>query len=221
MRIKVCGMKHNIEEVASLGPDFLGLIFWEGSPRAFSGLLPSLPDPPEKVGVFVDAPLEEVLTKIKAYGLRLVQLHGNESPSFCGALKERLAGSEFPGTEVGIIKVFSVKGSFDFNRLRPYEAVCDYYLFDAKGELPGGNGYGFDWQLLAGYPSRKPYFLSGGIGAAELPILQEFIKQPVARYCYAVDVNSRFESEPGRKIIPELRKFINAVSPGTETTQQL
>ncbi len=171
MRIKVCGMKHNIEEVASLGPDFLGLIFWEGSPRAFSGLLPSLPDPPEKVGVFVDAPLEEVLTKIKAYGLRLVQLHGNESPSFCGALRERLAGSEFPGTEVGIIKVFSVKGSFDFNRLRPYEAVCDYYLFDAKGELPGGNGYGFDWQLLAGYPSRKPYFLSGGIGAAELPKL--------------------------------------------------
>jgi len=207
MKVKVCGMKHNAEEIARLGPDYLGFIFWPGSPRYFEGAFPSLPKMQGKVGVFVDASLEEILAKIQNFQLNLVQLHGSESPAFCRRLQNALGN-----VKVAIIKVFSVKDSFDFNELTPFEDVCDFYLFDTWGKRPGGNGYGFDWHLLAGYPSLKPYFLSGGIGLEDLQELQEFFKRPEALLCHAVDVNSRFETEPGMKKTRELEEFINIVS---------
>jgi phosphoribosylanthranilate isomerase len=108
---------------------------------------------------------------------------------------------------VEVIKVFSINDKFNFDKLKVYEAVCDYYLFDTKGELPGGNGYTFNWQVLEDYPSQKPYFLSGGIGLGELETLQDFLKKPYAKHCMAIDVNSKFELEAGRKKIDELEKF--------------
>ena len=80
-------------------------------------------------------------------------------------------------------------------------------MFDTKGELPGGNGYTFDWSVLKNYPSQKPYFLSGGIGLNELEKIQSFLNTPASKYCYAIDVNSKFELEPGLKKIDELEKF--------------
>ncbi|MEA1786821.1 phosphoribosylanthranilate isomerase [Arenibacter sp. GZD96] len=200
MKLKVCGMKYseNIREVAALKPDYLGFIFWEPSKRYFEGTIPELPKTIKKVGVFVDALLDVIIEKTQQYRLHSVQLHGSESPEFCQQLK---------ALPIEIIKVFSVGSDFDFGQLKPYETVCDYYLFDTKGKLPGGNGYTFDWTVLKKYPSTKPYFLSGGIGLEDAATLKDFLNRTESTYCYAVDVNSRFEVEPGLKDVGKLKKF--------------
>ncbi len=201
MNLKVCGMKYpdNISEVAALQPNYLGFIFWKSSKRYFDGTIPNLSDKIKKVGVFVDAALEEVNEKVQQFHLQAVQLHGAESPSYCQQLKQN---------NVEIIKVFSVGVDFEFSQLEPYEQVCDFYLFDTKGELPGGNGYAFEWKLLENYPSTKPYFLSGGIGLEDADSLKEFFIKPESKHCYAIDVNSKFELEPGLKDIEKIKEFL-------------
>lgn len=222
-------MKHNIGEVASLSPDYLGFIFWEGSPRHFNGHIPHLGPGIRKVGVFVDAPIAEILEKVAAFRLDAVQLHGKESPAYCARLKTGLRTAmarpdnsrDHFGTEkspkrkvVELIKVFSIKDSFDFDTLKPYEAACDYYLFDSKGKLPGGNGYSFTWSVLENYPSDKPYFLSGGIGPDSLEKLADFLRSSASEYCYAIDVNSAFETKPGLKDTEKLSIFMNTLYTG-------
>lgn len=108
---------------------------------------------------------------------------------------------------VEIIKVFSIKDEFNFNALKPYETVCNYFLFDTKGKLPGGNGYTFNWNVLNKYPSTKPFFLSGGIGLDEVEKIKEFTQSEASKYCYALDVNSKFEIKPGLKNIELLNYF--------------
>ena len=111
-----------------------------------------------------------------------------------------------------IIKVFSIKDEFDFSVLNDYEDVCDYFLFDTKGKSPGGNGYTFNWDVLKDYPSTKPYFLSGGIGLNSIKKIKAFKESIASKYCYAIDVNSKFEIEPGLKNIEELEKFKNELN---------
>ena len=211
MKLKVCGNRDNIEEVVKVAPDYMGFIFWEPSKRFFKGSLPELPKPIKKVGVFVDAEIPEVLEKVREYQLDGVQLHGSETPGYCRELKEGFSKSGFQQRPNSwppeIIKVFSIKNSFDFSVLEPYEAVCDFYLFDTKGKLPGGNGYTFDWGVLKNYPSTKPFFISGGIGLGEKKKLTEFLKTEVGQYCQVVDINSRFEIEPGLKDMDQLMEF--------------
>lgn len=202
MKLKVCGMKYpeNMLAVANLQPDYLGFIFWEPSSRFFNGTMANIPADIKKVGVFVDASISDIVNTITTYDLQAVQLHGKESPDFCKALSSELQGIE-------IIKVFSIKDDFDFQLLSPYEKVCDYFLFDTKGKLPGGNGYTFSWEVLQAYPSTKPYFLSGGIGLEEAGKVTEFLSRPESEYCYAIDVNSKFEIKPGEKDIALLKAF--------------
>ena len=246
LKLKICGMKRNTAEVAALRPDYLGFIFWEPSSRFFNGELPNISADINKVGVFVDASVEEILAKVVQYDLQAVQLHGKESPKFCEQLRRKAkelntklsqtsqraevidAGSTHSGNQLGtlsndtvgqagktanaktnlnIIKVFSIKDNFDFRVLEPFEQACDYYLFDTKGKLPGGNGYTFDWNVLANYSSTKPYFLSGGIGLEDADAIIAFMKQPEAEYCFGIDVNSKFEVEAGRKNIKNLNIF--------------
>jgi len=206
MKLKICGMSHNIEEVARLHPDYLGFIFWKPSKRFFDGTIPELHDNTSKVGVFVDANIDEIINRTNTYGLNAIQLHGNESPEFCENLKKRFKNQNI---NVEIIKVFSIKDSFDFSQLSPYEKSSDFFLFDTKGKLPGGNGYQFNWEVLKGYPSKKPYFLSGGIGLEELDNVLEFLQKEESEYCHAIDINSRFEISPGLKDIDKLKKFKN------------
>jgi phosphoribosylanthranilate isomerase len=195
MKLKICGMKfpENILKVGALLPDFMGFIFWEKSSRYFDGEIPRLPKYIKKVGVFVDESIENIQSKIEKYNLDCIQLHGTESVEFCQKLKE---------IPIEIIKVFSIKDNFDFEILREFESVCDYFLFDTKGELPGGNGATFDWNLLKKYPSNKPFFLSGGIGIEEIKLLK-IMNLPV----YGIDVNSKSETEPGLKNIELLKSF--------------
>ena len=191
-------MKSNPDEVAALGPDYMGLIFWEKSPRFVNGRMPSISNKVKKVGVFVNASIEEILAKVAQYGLKLVQLHGQETPELCKKIQ---------AVGIKVIKVFGVDEDFDFSVLTPYEAVCDYYLFDTKGKLPGGNGYTFDWELLEHYPSTKPFFLSGGIGMENIDDILTFLYRPESKYCHAIDINSRFEIQPGHKDTEALKRF--------------
>ncbi len=193
MKLKICGMKYpeNILEVSQLLPDYLGFIFYEKSSRHFDGEIPKIPSSIKKVGVFVDACLEEINSKIKKYDLDLIQLHGHETPEFCQNLKQ---------DNIEIIKVFSVDDDFDFEILNQYENVCDYFLFDTKGKLHGGNGVTFNWQILEKYKSQKSLFLSGGIGIDEISKIKT-LNLPI----YAIDVNSKFEIKPGLKNINLVR----------------
>jgi phosphoribosylanthranilate isomerase len=193
MKLKICGMKYpdNITEVGSLLPDYMGFIFWEKSARYFDGIIPNLPKSIKKVGVFVNQSQEDILSKISKYDLQAIQLHGHESVAFCQELKNKI------DTKIELIKVFSADENFDFEVLKPYESVCDYFLFDTKGKLPGGNGTTFDWQILNQYNSVKPFFLSGGIGIDEVATIKEILKTNLP--IYAIDVNSKFEIEPGLK----------------------
>lgn len=199
MKLKICGMKYpdNILEVGTLLPDYMGFIFWEKSARYFDGDLPNLPKSIRKVGVFVNESIPVILEKIAKYDLQAIQLHGHESVEFCKDLKSEIDAA------IEIIKVFSVDDTFDFNVLEPFETVCDYFLFDTKGKLPGGNGTTFDWKVLANYPSSKPFFLSGGIGLEEMDAVNEIFKTNLP--VYAIDVNSKFEIEPGLKNINHVR----------------
>ncbi|MEN9980836.1 MAG: Phosphoribosylanthranilate isomerase [Bacteroidota bacterium] len=201
VKLKICGMKYpdNILEVGSLLPDYMGFIFWEQSARYFDGQLPDLPQSIKKTGVFVNASQEEIAAKATKYNLQAVQLHGQESVAFCKELKEHF------GNAIEIIKVFSVDSAFDFDQLKPFEMVCDYFLFDTKGKLPGGNGTTFDWKVLENYGSKKSFFLSGGIGVNEIELVNEILKTDLP--IYAIDLNSKFEIEPGLKNTKLLSSF--------------
>ncbi|MEN9907379.1 MAG: hypothetical protein RLZZ540_520 [Bacteroidota bacterium] len=197
MKTKICGMKYpdNILEVGSLLPDYMGFIFWEKSARFFDGVIPNLPQSIKKVGVFVNETVENIIKKVQKHDLQAVQLHGKESVEFCLNLKAEF--QNLKQVQIEIIKVFSVADDFDFSVLAPFEAVCDYFLFDTKGKLPGGNGTTFDWKVLENYPSTKPFFLSGGIGIDEMDAVNAILKTNLP--VYAIDVNSKFEIEPGLK----------------------
>ena len=206
MKLKICGMKYpeNIVEVGSLLPDYMGFIFWEKSARYCNGIIPELPKSIKKVGVFVNASLDEILEKIKTHDLQAIQLHGNESVEFCESLKKNTPKL------IDVIKVFPILDTFDFGILNSYETVCDYFLFDTKGKLPGGNGTTFDWKVLENYPSTKPFFLSGGIGLEELDSVNEILKTNLP--IYAIDVNSKFEIEPGLKNVQLCKDAMNLVN---------
>ena len=197
--LKICGMRDNTSEIAALMPSYLGFIFYEKSPRFFTGTIPELPKTVKKVGVFVDADTAFISAKIKSYDLDVVQLHGAESPALCQTIS---------GVEVW--KVFSIKDAFNFDELEAYEPVVDKFLFDTKGNDKGGNGFTFDWQVLKDYKSTKPIVLSGGIGLEEVENIKDILASdlPIA----VIDVNSRFELSPGLKKKKALRAFKKALA---------
>ena len=198
MKLKVCGMreKKNIISLTDLKPNYIGFIFWISSTRYVDQSTPSLPEAIKKTGVFVDATIDFIKSMVQNHQLKAVQLHGEETPDYCSIIQKF-------GVEV--IKSFSIKDQFDYNKINIYEDYCDYYLFDTKGKLPGGNGYAFDWTLLNAYPSEKPFFLSGGIGPNELIKIKDLINTSLP--VYAIDVNSKFEYSPGLKNIDLIRQF--------------
>ena len=205
MKLKVCGMREqeNIEGLLALRPNYMGLIFFAKSPRNVDeSLNPAWVKAQDidKVGVFVNADLATIEEKVHRYGLSLVQLHGKETPTLCAQV--RALGVE-------VIKVFSVGEAFDFAQLQAYEEVVDYFLFDTKGKAPGGNGVVFNWQLLEAYPSKVPFFLSGGINPENVAQIEAYDFP----YLHAIDVNSGFEIRPGYKdldLLSQLSKQLAA-----------
>ncbi|MCH3884454.1 phosphoribosylanthranilate isomerase [Tenacibaculum aquimarinum] len=218
----------NIQQVADLQPDYLGFIFYEKSKRNFEGIIPELPKSIKKTGVFVNEYLEIVISLVEEYRLDAIQLHGDESVEYVSELKSKLAERRTLFIEenklqkkkknkqyvadlpIEIIKVFGIKDEFDFDVLKPYEEVVDYFLFDTKGKERGGNGVTFDWRVLAEYQFSKPFFLSGGIGIEQVKEIEEILKTDLP--IYALDVNSQFEIEAGLKSVENIKKFKDEIS---------
>ncbi|HER40141.1 MAG TPA: phosphoribosylanthranilate isomerase [Salinimicrobium catena] len=202
----------NIREVALLHPDYMGLIFYEASPRHVQEEIEEAPSGVKKTGVFVNAPEEYVLEKVQKYDLSAVQLHGEESAEFCRSLRNAVSGT---GKKVELIKVFGVKEEFNFRVLDAYEGIVDLFLFDTKGRNRGGNGITFNWEILKKYKSPTPFFLSGGIGPEEVSeikkLYRHFEENDKAYLFYGIDVNSKFETAPGLKNAEKLKTFREAL----------
>ncbi len=201
LKVKICGMKYanNILEIIPFNPDYLGFIFYENSLRNYTeNEIIAIPSSTKKVGVFVNAAYEEINSKIEHYQLDCVQLHGNESPDLCEKIKSN---------HIEVIKAFSIHEDFDFASLNKYKNHVNYFLFDAKGKLPGGNGIIFDWTLLDKYTLNIPFFLSGGIGLTNVNSIKTFLQTGISKYCYAIDVNSRFENKPGVKNASKIKRL--------------
>jgi phosphoribosylanthranilate isomerase len=203
VKIKVCGMRDvlNIAEVAMLNPEYIGLVFYEQSPR-FAGrlnerVLNVLSSKTSSVGVFVNAKPEHVVELAEHYQLKLLQLHGNEAPEYCAELKAKY--------NYEIIKAFGIKSEDDFSKTLDYEGICDYFLFDTKTELHGGSSKKFDHNLLNSYKGKTPFFLSGGIDLQDA----ESILANRHELCIGVDINSRFEISPGIKNVGRVKQFID------------
>ena len=206
MKIKVCGMKnpYNIRELAQLPIDFMGLIFYTKSPRYIGDLTPEvldvLPENIGRVGVFVNEDLQVVVDSINKYRLNYVQLHGNESPEYYLNLKEF-------SPEIKIIKAFSIAEASDLEKTDNYENKVDYFLFDTKTPQYGGSGQKFDWSILNDYKGNTPFFLSGGISAEDALLIRKLENNRIV----GLDLNSKFEIEPGLKNIELLHRFINEI----------
>ena len=212
MMIKVCGMRDadNIREVErlrvgdgtsgmALGIDMMGFIFWPKSSRYVSERPEYLPTKCKRVGVFVDATVDAIRQHIINYSLDIIQLHGHESPDFIRQFRLLC------GDSIAIIKAFNIATATDLGATAPYAGLVDYFLFDTKGPSVGGNGEKFDWSILKAYNGDTPFLLSGGIG----PDDAERIKSFRHHKCIGIDLNSRFEIEPGIKDIVKLKTFLN------------
>ncbi|MGO9247956.1 MAG: phosphoribosylanthranilate isomerase [Solirubrobacteraceae bacterium] len=207
-RVKICGITDlaDAELAVELGAWAIGMVFFQGSPRRCSieqaqRIAAALQRRVELCGVFVNAPLEQVVRTSEDLGLTMVQLHGDEGPAFCGEVPRR--------TGARVIKAAQVSGPGDIRDLERYHV--DFHLLDARarargGEnLRGGTGETFDWTLLAGRRATTPLILSGGLNADNVAGAIERVRP------YAVDSASGTERAPGHKDAARLRAFFDAV----------
>ena len=203
--IKVCGMRdaENIREVEALGIGMMGFIFYPKSSRYVSERPAYLPQKCKRVGVFVDATIDDIRQHIADYGLDVIQLHGHESPELIRELRSQV--SDF---RLQVIKAFNIATKEDLDATTPYEGLVDYFLFDTKGPSVGGNGEKFDWSVLDGYSGPTPFLLSGGIGPDDADRVKA-IRHP---QCAGIDLNSRFELSPAFKDIYLLQEFLNVLN---------
>lgn len=201
--LKVCGMKvpGNIRGLVDLHPDFIGFIFYPKSPRYATDLdedtVLRIPISIKRVGVFVNEDLSKILEIAKKYGLEYIQLHGDEDLDFAKELKAK---------RLKVIKVFRVMDSIPVSA-KKYEGVADYFLFDTATAAYGGSGRHFDWNILKNYNLETPFLLSGGIQRSDLERIQSFDIDKLV----GIDVNSRFELEPGMKDLALLKELKEAL----------
>jgi phosphoribosylanthranilate isomerase len=201
--IKVCGMKdpENIAEVIKLKPNYMGFVLYYRSPRFIDqvkaeDLVKNIPASIVKTAVLVNEPIENAIKIAESGIFDIIQLHGNETPEYCKTLS----------VYIKIIKAFSVSDTLPEN-LREYQHYCSMFLFDTAGEKVGGTGKKFNHNLLNNYSSDTNFILSGGISPADA----EYIKSIKNEKMIGVDLNSRFETEPGIKNISLLKTFIDKI----------
>ncbi len=196
-----------VRQLDEMGVDFAGFIFYPKSPRYVVNRLPGEQLKKTKlrlgkVGVFVHASYEEVMKEVDTYGLDMVQLHGDETPRFC----EQVANY------VTVIKGFRLGDNDPIDWItRPYEEYCDMFLFDTLGAGYGGTGKKFKWDILKDTTVSKLFFLSGGIEPGDTEKLKEFAKEPVAKKLFSIDINSKFELEPGVKDMEKIKTMLEGL----------
>ncbi|KAB2814952.1 MAG: hypothetical protein BGP01_04085 [Paludibacter sp. 47-17] len=212
MKIKICGMRQrdNILDVAALKPDYLGLIFYPGSARYVA----TAEDFPLDelaalctIGVFVDEQPALVLEKVKQFGLKGVQLHGQESAAECAFYKQQ-------GLEV--LKAVSVASSRDLQQPERYQGCVDLIVLDTKTAGHGGSGKKFDWDLLDHYTAPIPFLLGGGIGADDAAIIRALNHPQLA----GLDLNSRFEIAPACKDVKKIETFLAGLKAGEKESSK-
>ena len=203
----------NIRQVAELGVNWIGMVFWDKSPRnvtmipTYAGIIPDRGSDigsfkAKRVGVFVDEMPQNIITRVVNYKLDLVQLHGHETPTLIRNLRRTLDPDIRPGVQ--FIKAISVGGCNDIAAYKDYADCVDYFLFDTKCPTVGGSGSQFDWSVLDAYDGDLPFLLSGGIGPDDAERVRNFHHPK----CIGIDLNSRFETEPGLKDITKLKQFL-------------
>ncbi len=211
MIVKVCGMRDpdNIRAIEKSGSDWMGFIFYPQSPRYVARKPAYLPEHTKRIGVFVSPTFEEVMTRVKAFGLHGVQLHGKVWPEECLKLRQ---------TGLTVIRALPADGQLN-DLTAPFLGCVDYFLFDTPTDRHGGSGSTLDWQILSTYLGHVPFLLSGGISPASVPKLAYFA-HPLWQ---GIDLNSRFETQPGLKSPQAIGSFINAfraLSPQNGIRQQ-
>jgi len=219
--VKVCGMRdgENIRQVAELGADYIGMIFWSKSPRnvtmipTHAGIIPdransqlsTLGSQFKRVGVFVDEMPQNIITRVVNYKLDVVQMHGHESATVIRNLRATLDPDIHQGIQFW--KAVSISSRSDLDICKDYEDCVDAFVFDTKCACMGGSGQQFDWSVLSDYDGEKPFLLSGGIGPDDAERIKTFHHPK----CMGIDLNSRFETEPGLKDIDKLKAFIQTI----------
>lgn len=211
MRVKFCGITNldDAAEAVRLGAWAVGLIHFDASPRCVEPavavqIAAAFRRKCEVVGVFVNPELDEVGKAVEDAGLTMVQLNGNEGPSFCAEVARR--------TGVKVIKAIHVSSAADVHAAEAFRT--DFHLFDRGGKgLWGGTGQSFDWELLRDHHSEVPAILAGGLRPENVAAAIA-----VARP-YAVDVASGVESEPGRKDHAAMTAFFEAAQPAGAPTR--
>jgi phosphoribosylanthranilate isomerase len=212
-KVKICGITnlHDAELAVELGAWALGMIFYEASPRRCAPaeaerIVATLRRKVELCGVFVNAPLEQVVAFTEDLGLTMLQFSGEEGPSFCAEATRRNGAR--------VIKAAQVAGPGDVRDLERFHV--DFHLLDArakdpsKRDLRGGTGETFDWSLVRARRSKVPLILSGGLSADNVVAGIE------ATHPFAVDTASGTEATPGHKDPQRLRAFFEAVASTAE-----
>lgn len=201
MIIKVCGMRdadniRQLDETKLI--DWMGFIFFGKSSRNVESLPDYMPKNCKRVGVFVNEPIESILSKVEEFGFDLVQLHGHEDVEYIKQLKASLPN------DVQIIKMIQIATLDDIYATSQYEGIVDYFLFETKCEGYGGSGQKFDWDILKNYNGTTPFILTGGIGPDDADKVKAFTHPQFA----GIDLNSKFEVSPALKDIDLLKNFI-------------
>ena len=205
MRIKVCGMTlpEQAGALEEMGATLAGFIFYPKSPRFMGNKISpekmkQIKGKIAKVGVFVNATYDELMKTVEAYRLDIVQLHGDETPKYC----EKIADY------ISVIKAFRLSDNDNIEwMVRPYQDVCDMFMFDTMGSGYGGTGKKFNWEVLNQSSISKPFFLSGGIEPRDEERLKEFSEAPASKNLFAIDINSRFEVTAGIKNMDKVKTF--------------
>jgi phosphoribosylanthranilate isomerase len=202
LKLKVCGMRNlaNVGEIGTIRPDYVGFIFYQKSPR-YVGLNFSLATENftfEPVGVFVNETTDSILSSLKNIGSTIAQLHGDESPDDCKKLRDN---------GIRVIKAIPVGNVISTSELKKYNRAVDYFLFDTKGKLYGGNSARFDWNLLDTYQDELPFLLSGGIRIEDLNEVPRIANPRL----YGIDINSGVEASPGLKDPSLVRRVKEAI----------
>lgn len=201
LKVKICGMRkpQNIEEVNLLNPDYLGFIFYSDSPRNMNNNPDAIPETKAKrVGVFVNSDIETIIKKAREFKLTTIQLHGNESPKVCSLIMEL-------GYEV--FKAFKIDDNTTVKEIEPFKDACTAFLFDTNTPLHGGSGVKFNWSKLDEIAQVGKFFLSGGITADDADEILGLNYENLI----GVDLNSKFETEPGLKNINLLQGFMDKI----------
>ncbi|MDQ3571309.1 MAG: phosphoribosylanthranilate isomerase [Actinomycetota bacterium] len=200
MRVKFCGITtlSDARAAAELGAWAIGLNHWEGSPRRCDAATATeigiaLQRRLEVVGVFVNAPIDDIVRAAENERLSMVQLHGDEGLQFCHEVGRR--------TGLKVIKAIRVRTAADLDLARSYRT--DFHLLDAyRAGEPGGTGQTFDWDLLRSRRSRSPMILAGGLTPENVADAIE------ATRSFALDTASGIESAPGIKDHGKMAEFI-------------